>query len=312
MKRPCLITEGVWGFIAAKRRAAGYVPVSSVLLEQLQGIAAQQPPQVPDAHELAPAPPSAVTPHPALAEQGPDTDERRPPPSDQERGDTLEAGNLTAAVPHGALEQNGAAAPRLALQTRLIHAPKATTDPYGAVAPPLYQTATFDQPSATDCGPYDYTRSGNPTRALLEAQMADLEVGCKHQRGCLGETVSAMREYRENCCILDQGADRSFAFASGMAALAVVLRLAGPGGHIVAGDDLYGGTSRLLAQVAPNWGLQVTHVDTGNPQYSLFSMWRIDHFLIRSPAKSFRLLSSSPDAQCTQCMHPVDTASASQ
>ena len=49
-------------------------------------------------------------------------------------------------------------------------------DPYGAGAPPLYQTATFDQVSAVQRGPYDYTRSKNPTRDQLEAQMADLEV----------------------------------------------------------------------------------------------------------------------------------------
>lgn len=89
------------------------------------------------------------------------------------------------------------------------------------------------QPSATDCGPYDYSRSGNPTRTLLEGQIADLE-----------------------------GASRSFAFVSGMAALSAVLRTIACGDHIVAGDDLYGGTSRLLAQVAPNLGLDVTHVDT--------------------------------------------------
>ena len=63
------------------------------------------------------------------------------------------------------------------LATRLLHPPKVTQDPYGAVAPPLYQTATFDQVSAVQCGPYDYTRSGNPTRDQLEAQMAELEVG---------------------------------------------------------------------------------------------------------------------------------------
>ena len=169
-----------------------------MLLKELQSIAAQQPPQVPDAHELAPAPPSAATPHPALAQQGPDADERRPAPSDQERGDTPEAGDLAATSLHADSEQNGAAAPQLALQTRLIHAPKATSDPYGAVAPPLYQTATFDQPSGTECGPYDYTRSGNPTRALLEAQMADLEVGYRHQRGCLGEAESALMNHRED------------------------------------------------------------------------------------------------------------------
>ena len=59
-----------------------------------------------------------------------------------------------------------------------------------------------------------------------------------------------------------QGAARSFAFASGMAALSVVLRLVKAGQHVVAGDDIYGGTSRLLAQVAPGLGIAVTNVDT--------------------------------------------------
>ncbi len=45
------------------------------------------------------------------------------------------------------------------------------TDPYGAIAPPIYQTATFRQPTATEFGEYDYTRSGNPTRSLLERQL---------------------------------------------------------------------------------------------------------------------------------------------
>jgi cystathionine beta-lyase/cystathionine gamma-synthase len=52
-----------------------------------------------------------------------------------------------------------------------------TSDPYGAVAPPLYQTATYHQLSAVEFGEYDYSRSGNPTRTQLEAQMAELEVG---------------------------------------------------------------------------------------------------------------------------------------
>lgn len=54
-----------------------------------------------------------------------------------------------------------------------------------------------------------------------------------------------------------------------MAALAAVLRLVGAGNGVVAGDDLYGGTSRLLAQVAPNLGIDVTNVDTTNIQYAL-------------------------------------------
>merc|ERR1719409_2233504 len=114
----------------------------------------------------------------------------------------------------------------------LCHPPKATSDPYSASSPPLYQTATFAQPSATTFGEYDYTRSGNPTRSQLEKTMAELE-----------------------------GGSRSFAFTSGMAALAVAMRLVPQGGHIVTGDDIYGGTSRLLQKVAPDHGIEVTNVD---------------------------------------------------
>lgn len=59
-----------------------------------------------------------------------------------------------------------------------------------------------------------------------------------------------------------QGAERAFAFGSGMAALAAVVRLLKSGDHIVAGDDLYGGTSRLLSRVVPDAGIDVTNVDT--------------------------------------------------
>ncbi|EFJ41456.1 hypothetical protein VOLCADRAFT_68235, partial [Volvox carteri f. nagariensis] len=105
-------------------------------------------------------------------------------------------------------------------------------DPYGGSMPPLWQTATFAQPSATTFGEYDYTRSGNPTRTMLEEQFAELE-----------------------------GGDRGFAFTSGMAALAAVCKLVGSGDHILAGEDIYGGTSRLLAQVVPAAGVGVTNVD---------------------------------------------------
>ncbi len=108
-------------------------------------------------------------------------------------------------------------------------------DPFGAVAPPIYQTATFRQPSAVDCGEYDYSRSANPTRALVEAQIAALEGG------------------RSAC-----------AFASGMAALSAVTRLVRAGEEIVAGDDLYGGTCRLLSKVAPRHGIRVRYVDTSD------------------------------------------------
>ena len=122
------------------------------------------------------------------------------------------------------------------LATRLVHPVSTSKDPFHASSPPLYQTATFAQPTSTTFGEYDYTRSGNPTRTQLEAVMADLE-----------------------------GADRSFAFTSGMGALAVAMRLVPSGGHIVTGDDIYGGTSRLLSTVAVEQGITVSNVDMSDP-----------------------------------------------
>jgi cysteine-S-conjugate beta-lyase len=108
----------------------------------------------------------------------------------------------------------------------------AEDDPYGAVAPPIYQTATFRQPSAVGFGEYDYSRTANPTRGLVERQIAALEGG---RFGC--------------------------AFASGMAAITAVTRLVRAGEEILAGDDLYGGTTRLLAKVVPHQGIRVRWVD---------------------------------------------------
>ncbi|CAI9765632.1 unnamed protein product [Fraxinus pennsylvanica] len=108
-------------------------------------------------------------------------------------------------------------------------------DPYDALSTPLYQTATFKQPSAVEYGPYDYTRSGNPTRDTLERLLAKLDK-----------------------------ADRALCFTSGMAALAAVTRLIGTGEEIVAGDDMYGGSDRLLSQVIPKTGIVVKRVDMTN------------------------------------------------
>src|SRR5262245_10739499 len=108
-------------------------------------------------------------------------------------------------------------------------------DAYGAIVPPIYQTATFEQPTATEFGEFDYTRSGNPTRALLEQQLADLE-----------------------------DATHACAFASGMAALTSLTRIVRPSDEIVAGDDLYGGTVRLLDQLASHLNIAVRYVDTTN------------------------------------------------
>ena len=103
---------------------------------------------------------------------------------------------------------------------------------YGAVSTPIYQTATFRQPTATDWGEYDYSRTANPTRTRLEKKLAQLEHG----------------KY-------------ATAFASGMAAITAVSRLLKSGDEILASDDLYGGSVRLLEQVLPRQGITVTYVD---------------------------------------------------
>ncbi|KGB77266.1 cystathionine beta-lyase [Cryptococcus deuterogattii R265] len=102
-------------------------------------------------------------------------------------------------------------------------------DQYGASSTPIYQTATF---KGMD-GQYDYTRSGNPTRAALENHLARL-----------------------------YGATQTFALSTGMTCLDTILRLVRPGETVLAGDDLYGGTNRLLTYLGTHGGVDVRHVDT--------------------------------------------------
>lgn len=117
-------------------------------------------------------------------------------------------------------------------ETALVRHGTHPGDPHRPLSTPIYQTALFEQPSASTFGAYDYTRSGNPTRAALERQLARLE-----------------------------GAEFASAFASGMAALTALTRLV-PRGRIVAGSDLYGGTFRLLTSLAEPSGIDVEFVDT--------------------------------------------------
>lgn len=115
--------------------------------------------------------------------------------------------------------------PRIA--TRLVHRPPVPGEPAHPASTPIYQTATFAiEPDGAAL--WDYSRSGNPTRDVLEAQLAALDA-----------------------------AAGSLAYASGMAALAGVLRLVPPGGRVVTGCDLYGGTWRLLHLSGAADGLEV-------------------------------------------------------
>jgi len=118
------------------------------------------------------------------------------------------------------------------LATTLVRSPACAGDRLHAIATPIYQTATFALDQETLRAPFDYSRSGNPTRAVLEEQIAALE-----------------------------GGKRGFAFASGLAALTAVVRLLRAGDEIVADDDLYGGTHRLLSTLAPAQGVAARYAD---------------------------------------------------
>jgi cystathionine beta-lyase/cystathionine gamma-synthase len=116
--------------------------------------------------------------------------------------------------------------------TRAIHAGQGADPTTGATIVPIYQTSTYTQEAVGQTKGYDYSRTVNPTRTALEAQLATLEDG-KH----------------------------ASAFSSGMAATAATLNLLSSGDHVVVGDDLYGGTYRLFSLVLARYGLDFTYVD---------------------------------------------------
>ncbi len=106
----------------------------------------------------------------------------------------------------------------------------------GAIVPPIYQTATYVLPRIGESHGFDYTRSSNPTRQLLEEQMAEIE-----------------------------GVRYGTAFATGMSAVDAITRMFQSGDHIVSSDDVYGGVIRLFNQILVNFGLEFTFVDSTDP-----------------------------------------------
>ncbi len=119
------------------------------------------------------------------------------------------------------------------IETLAVHSGRAIDPSTGAVTPPLHMSTTY-QRAADGSYPkeYIYARSGNPTRSLLEGCLADLE----------GGTAAA-------------------AFSSGMAAIMTVFQTLAPGDHVIAPQDIYHGTARLLRQVLARWRLSTTFVD---------------------------------------------------
>lgn len=124
------------------------------------------------------------------------------------------------------------------LATRVIHGGQSPEPATGAVMPPIFATSTYRQESPGVHQGFDYGRSHNPTRFALERSLADIE-----------------------------GGRAAFAFASGLAAIAAVLELLPSGSHVVAGDDMYGGTYRLFERVRrDSAGHTFSYVDLSDPE----------------------------------------------
>ena len=121
---------------------------------------------------------------------------------------------------------------RRRFETRAIHDGQEPDPTTGAVIPPIYQTSTFAQDAPAIHKGYDYARTANPTRTALETCLASLEEGVY-----------------------------GLAFASGMAAITTVAYLLSPGDHVLAPDDVYGGTYRLFVRVLQRYGIGVSFID---------------------------------------------------
>lgn len=121
------------------------------------------------------------------------------------------------------------------IATKLVQSGVRFDSGTGAVNVAIYQSATFAHPAPGKSTGYDYTRMGNPTRQALEEALAALDY-CGH----------------------------AFAFASGMAAITAVMLLFEAGDHLILGEDLYGGTYRLMDWVLAKFGLTVSYIDTTN------------------------------------------------
>lgn len=119
--------------------------------------------------------------------------------------------------------------------TKAVHSPSHFEERTGAVSYPIYQCATFRHPSLGETTGYDYSRQSNPTREEVEKCVASLENG-----------------------------NYGMAFSTGMAATTTLMELFSPGDHIVATDDIYGGSYRLFTQILSKKGIEFTFVDSSN------------------------------------------------
>ena len=119
------------------------------------------------------------------------------------------------------------------LGTRAVHAGQVPEPLSGAVMTPIYQTSTYIQEGVGRHKGYEYARTDNPTRQALERNVAALE-----------------------------GATHGFAYGSGLAALDVLLKVLKSGDHVICGENMYGGSHRLMERIYTRFGLKFSFVDS--------------------------------------------------
>ena len=120
--------------------------------------------------------------------------------------------------------------------TKTIHGGQHNVDPaYGSVMPPIYQTTTYSQTTPGGHKGFQYSRSGNPTRAILERAFASIENG-----------------------------EFGLAFGSGLAAIDAVMKLLKPGDEVISTNDLYGGTYRLFTKIFEGFGIKFHFIGMEN------------------------------------------------
>ncbi|HEX8409055.1 MAG TPA: cystathionine gamma-synthase [Thermoanaerobaculia bacterium] len=181
----------------------------------------------------------------------------------------------TAANPQSSIlhPQSRAKRGHMGFSTDCIHAGQEPEPHTGAVTIPIYQTSTYVQPELGRHKGYEYARTKNPTRSALEANLAALE------RGKYG-----------HC------------FASGMSATDTVFRLLKSGDHVIAGENMYGGSYRLFSRVLEKFGLEFTYVDTSNVD-NLRSAMRANTRLVFLETPTNPMMTVTDLAACADVAH---------
>jgi len=164
----------------------------------------------------------------------------------------------------------------MGFSTDCIHAGQEPEPQTGAVSVPIFQTSTYVQPELGKHKGYEYARTKNPTRDALEASLAALE-----------------------------GGKRAHCFASGMSATDTVFRLLKSGDHVIAGENMYGGSYRLFSRVVEKFGVDFTYVDTSKVDEARRAM-RASTRIVFLETPTNPMMTITDIAACAKVAHESD------